>query len=241
MDQIYYTKNIEYSVKRGKRRKTVAIAINPEAQVIVRVPIFLSQDRIESIVGKKYRWILEKQRYFRQLATLYPKKEFVSGEQLLLFGRRYRLKVQEEREQKIEAPSLEGRRISVCYNKNLAPDKRRQEIEHCLTKWYFAMAKDIVRDRIQRYSQFIGVKPKEIKIKDQEKRWGSCSSNGVLRFNWRIAMSPVSIIDYIVVHELCHLKVKSHSADFWKQVGMVLPDYQRRREWLRNNSAMVRI
>jgi len=82
--------------------------------------------------------------------------------------------------------------------------------------------------------------PKEIIIKDQKKRWASCSKDGTLRFNWRISMAPISIVDYIVVHELCHLKVKSHSSDFWKLVSITLPDYQKRRDWLKNNIGIFR-
>ncbi|MEE8381899.1 MAG: M48 family metallopeptidase [Thermodesulfobacteriota bacterium] len=98
-----------------------------------------------------------------------------------------------------------------------------------------------IEQRVKRYGKRLGVLPRDIKIKDQKKRWGSCSNNGILRFNWRISMAPVSIIDYIVVHELCHLKIKSHSPDFWKLVSLALPDYQERREWLKTNTPLLKL
>lgn len=123
----------------------------------------------------------------------------------------------------------------------MSSEEGKEVIKDVLIKWYFSKSARIVKQRVNRYSELLAVIPREIKIKDQKKRWGSCSSNGILRFNWRIAMAPISIIDYIVVHELCHLKVKNHSSDFWRLVSLALPDYQRRRDWLKNNTAAFRL
>lgn len=234
------SKSIEYSIKRGNRKKSVAINITPTAQVIVLAPHFLDKDKIERIVVKRAPWIIEKQAYFTRLSELYPEKEFVSGEQVLFLGRNYRLKLIKS-ETCSDSPTLVGRRMYISINNYPNPENRRKLIKDMLSKWYFSKTENIIKQRISRYVKIMGVKQPEFKIKEQKKRWGSCSSKGMLRFNWRISMAPISIIDYIVVHELCHLKVKNHSADFWKLVSLALPDYQRRREWLKNNFAIFKI
>ncbi|MQY53614.1 MAG: DUF45 domain-containing protein, partial [Firmicutes bacterium] len=131
--------------------------------------------------------------------------------------------------------------IFISVNKHLSPKERKEIIKDALIKWYSSKSTEIIKQRINQYSKIMSVMPQEIKIKDQKKRWGSCSKNGILRFNWRIAIAPISVVDYIVVHELCHLKVENHSADFWKLLSLVFPDYQRRREWLKNNTPIFKL
>lgn len=237
----YGKKRIDYRIKRGKRKKTVAINVAPTAQVVVLVPNFVSRDDIGKIVKKKARWILEKQEFFRALAALYPEKEFISGEQILYLGHKYRLKVKQVGRECPGEPKLAGRRIYISVNKKLGPEDRKKIIKDALINWYFSKSEQIIKSRVNRYSKMLDIKPQDIKIKNQKKRWGSCSSNGILRFNWRVAIAPISIIDYIVVHELSHLKIKNHSPDFWKLVSLALPDYQERRDWLKNNAAIFRL
>jgi len=242
MEKIKYgKKTIEYRIKRGKRKKTVAINITPTSQVLVLAPGFISRCDISKIVKKKARWILEKQEFFRALAALYPEKEFISGEQILFLGRKYRLKVKQVQGGSAITPKLIGRRMFVSVSEGLSRIEKKKSIKDAVLKWYFSKSERIITKRVNRYSEFIGVKPMETKIKDQKKRWGSCSNNGILRFNWRIAIAPMSIIDYVVVHELCHLKIKNHSPDFWRLVSLAMPDYQKRRDWLKNNAGMFRL
>src|SRR3989338_10844879 len=114
MDQVTFGKKvIEYSIKKGNRRKSLAISITPASQVIVLAPRFLNEDKIKSIVKNKSRWILEKQNYFKRLSEQYPEKEFVSGEQILFLGRKYRLKLKSNQGKSMEFPILSGRRISI--------------------------------------------------------------------------------------------------------------------------------
>src|SRR4030042_1989255 len=133
------------------------------------------------------------------------------------------------------------RRHTRSIKKNMVEEKRKEIIREVLTKWYYSRATEIILQRIKRYSHLLNLEPKKILIRNQNKRWGSCSRSGVLRFNWRISMAPVSIVDYVVVHEICHLNEKNHSGEFWRQVALVLPDYKKRRQWLRDSSAGMEI
>lgn len=240
MDYINFgTERIDYTIKRGNRKKTLAINVTLASQVIVLAPNDFSREKIKTIVKKKALWILEKQEHFKRLAMLFPEKEFVSGEQILLLGRKYRLKIKEENY--LSIPKLSGRRLFIYVHSNLAPEDRKEIIKDILIKWYFEKSTKIIKQRVNRYSKLLNLFPKKVIIKDQKKRWASCSSDGILRFNWRIAIAPISIVDYVVVHELCHLKVKNHSSDFWKLVSIAMPDYKNRRNWLKNNTGIFRI
>ncbi len=242
MEFIKYGKyNIPYTIKRSKRKKTLAISISPTAQVIVLSPEFLKNEEIEKLVKKKVQWIIEKQKYFKHLMAIYPEKEFISGEEILFLGRRYRLKIKKLSDVSEPILNIEGRRVVITINHRWDSDKRKEVIRNILKNWYLSKVEEIIEKRINRYSKQLGLIPKEIKIKDQKKRWGSCSEKGIIRFNWKIIMAPVSIIDYIVVHELCHLKIKNHSNDFWKLVSLTFSNYEKRRDWLKNNAGVFEL
>lgn len=242
MEKIKFgSKWIEYKVQRGMRKKTVAITISPASQVIVLSPSYLNKYEIRDIVKKKAQWIIEKQEYFKNLLQLFPDKEFVSGEQILLLGKKYRLKIIKKNVNTIAKPQIQGRKISLEVDKILNQENRKQVIKDIFINWYQNQAEIIVKKRISKFSKLLGIKPDKIIIRNQQKRWGSCSSKGILRFNWKIAMMPISIIDYIVVHELCHISVKNHSTEFWKKVSLVISDYKKRRDWLKDNVGMFRM
>jgi len=236
----YGSRRIAYRVKVGKRKKTVAISINPNAQVVISVPSFLTQEAVRDLVRKKARWIFSKQDYFKNTARLFPKKELVSGEELMFLGRRYRLKI--KRLETKEAPlaaERTGRRILVTAPQDLGEEKRA--IRDALIAWFVPEAEKIIQQRVKRYSVRLGIQPKEVIIKNQERRWGSCSKSGVVRLNWKIIMAPISVVDYVIVHELCHLRVTNHSQEFWNLVSSVLPDYELRRDWLKRIAPALRV
>ncbi|MBI4970555.1 MAG: M48 family metallopeptidase [Candidatus Omnitrophica bacterium] len=213
--------------------------VDTDSSIAITVPAPLNDEVIKKVIRKKARWILGKQRYFFEIRARFPIKEFVSGEEILFLGKRFRLKVAANGSN----PEIrrEGRKLYVGLNHTTCLNQKKDEVKGLLTDWYQSQADEIIRTRVSRFSSKVGVHPKVIKVKNQEKRWGSCSKSGVLRFNWKIIMAPVSIVDYVSVHELCHLKFQNHSPAFWKLVSSVLPDYQERREWLRKNAPTLSI
>lgn len=101
-------------------------------------------------------------------------------------------------------------------------------------------ARKVLTEKTDYYKQFLKVEYKRIRIGDQKTRWGSCSSSGTISYNWRLILMPEAILDYVVVHELCHMIEMNHSARFWARVAEILPDYQMRRKWLKENGKFVR-
>ena len=113
-----------------------------------------------------------------------------------------------------------------------ASDLEEEESEKRLKKFYISSCKKIVGERIKIYQQQLRVKPKAIEVVESNKQWGSCNSNREITFNYRLVMAPLEIIDYVVVHELCHLLHMNHDRSFWRRVGSILPDYKKRQEFL---------
>ena len=112
-------------------------------------------------------------------------------------------------------------------------------IRNALVRWYKRQASLKIREKVKRYAPIVGVEPAGVNIKTFKSRWGSCTAKGELEFNWLIMLAPNRMVDYVVIHELCHLIHHDHSPEFWREVMRVMPDYQQCREWLRENSEGV--
>ncbi len=115
-----------------------------------------------------------------------------------------------------------------------ASKHNKETVNALLEEWYRKKAREIFAKRVECFLPYIGKKVNRIAIRGQHTRWGSCSSKGNLNFNWRLLLAPPEIIDYVVVHELCHLLHMNHSKDFWNSVENILPDYRQRKLWLTN-------
>jgi predicted metal-dependent hydrolase len=230
---------IKYEIRRGKRKKTVALVIQPNASVVVLSPHFLSENKIKQIVLKKAAWIIERREKIRRFTPDNPPKDYVSGESFPYLGRQYRLKILRLDNHENAPCKLIGGRFYIALNKRMEREKASKFIKEKLIVWYRSRAEDKILKRTQEYAKLIGRQPAKILIRDQVKRWGSCSNSGVLRFNWKIIMAPLSVLDYVIVHELCHLIIKNHSEKFWNKLSSIILNYKRKRQWLKENSFLL--
>ncbi|MDD2251326.1 MAG: M48 family metallopeptidase, partial [Candidatus Cloacimonetes bacterium] len=123
--------------------------------------------------------------------------------------------------------------------KGLTGESRKQVVKETLIKWYRQCFTEVVEERIEKYSLYLSVSPRKVVVKDQKTRWGSCSEKGNINLNWRLVMAPIEIIDYVVVHELCHLRIMNHSKDFWNLIESILPNYRESRGWLKVNGSSL--
>jgi predicted metal-dependent hydrolase len=221
---------ISYEVV-ASRRATVGIEVRKRTGLLVRVPENLDDDYLAGVLQEKAGWILK---HLARLESAREKPELASGATLPYLGRSYRLDLVTGNGEETIGVALKGRKIRVTVPAaNGQP--RDGEIRAGLIAWYREQAREVLGCRVAAIGQDLGVVPKRIVIKDQRRRWGSCTRSGTLNLNWRIVMSPTRIVDYLVAHELCHLKVPNHSRDFWQTLEAVMPDCRRRRKWLRNN------
>ena len=207
------------------KRKTVGLEVTPEALLIVRAPRNLSQKEIYEIVDKESRWILKNQHFFRANQSRIREKNFVEGEKFLFIGRSYRLRIVSNAPRKLTVDD------KFFYLSEEWIDSAREIIE----SWYRQRANEVVSERAEYYSQLSGIKFKRVNITNAKKRWGSCGARGQLNVAWRLVMAPLRVIDYVIVHELSHIKVRKHSASFWRTVEMTIPGYKLDEKWLRDN------
>ena len=179
-------------------------------------------------------WIYRNLAEWKDLNASAVVREWVNGETFLYLGRSYRLSLVSE--QKHPLMLKEGR---FCLNRSVV-EKGGAEVARGIFEAYFA-EKGLQRfsERVAYYAPKAGVKVASIKVKEMGYRWASCGKNGVLNFHWKCMMAPPKIIDYIVVHELCHSHHRSHGDAFWNEVDKVMPDYRERTEWLRKFGASL--
>ena len=216
-------------VIRSDRKRSAAISL--EGRIVkVRVPKSLSDARIQTLISKRAPWIKKKIREALERPILKP-REYVSGETFPYLGKNYRLKVSGGKEAAIKLSK--GYLCVTTKAKDKDPEKT---IKSLLTRWYREHAETRLAEKTKRLGDVIGVSPNAIRVRDYKARWGSCSSSGDISYNWRIILAPHPIVDYVVVHELCHLLEHNHSTQYWKHVQRYVPDWKDCRTWLKANS-----
>ncbi|TCZ76678.1 M48 family peptidase [Paenibacillus albiflavus] len=204
----YEQQIIEFHVEYGQRRK-LSIHIDSTGLIIDKAPNHTSEDVVMSAVKQQGHKILKQLQEIAKARETSPTKEYQDQGKFLHLGKYYFLH-------------------ELIETKDLNED----ELKLRLKKFYFASCKRVVGERIQIYQQQLKVKPKSIEIVESRTKWGSCSSDKHLTFNYRLAMAPIEVIDYVIIHELCHLTHMNHDRSFWRRVGSVMPDYKDKEEFL---------
>lgn len=213
----------DYSVIYSKR-KTISIIVERDRSVIVRAPFDTAKEVIEKEVQKRKRLIQSKIDHNRKYPYQKPVKEFVSGESLMYLGQNYKLFVIDE--------TIDG----VIFDSKFFISKQNQaQANKLFRQWYIKSANDIIVSRAKEIANQIGVSYNNINILDLKYRWGSCTPKDNIHFNWKIIKAPITVIEYIIVHELTHLLESNHTPEFWNRVSVQLPSYESAKQWLREN------
>jgi hypothetical protein len=218
---------LRVEVVRSIRRTSALHIVGEDLQV--RVPEHVGDERVAAILQQKRPWIRSKVAELRRNPP-HRAKELVSGEAFPYLGRNYRLKVQEGDQVGV---CLSGGYLRATVRANEQGGKMEARIKQNLKEWYRTRALEHLSAKAKRYSEQIGVSPAGINVRDFKARWGSCHKNGSLVFNWNIIKAPHSIVDYVVIHELCHLLYPNHSKDFWQLVSKYDSSHPENRQWLR--------
>ena len=224
-------KEIAYEIVRS-RRKTADIVIERDGRVLVRAPQTIPDERIEDMVEAKRYWIYKNLAEWRDLNATRVLREYRNGEGFLYLGRSYRLLLVANQE---EALLLKNGRF--CLRRDLVDRGEIAAAKTAFRDYYIARGTERIGQRVNYFSPKIGVAPRKVDVRELGNRWASCSPNGNLAFHWKCMMAPQTIIDYIVVHELCHFHHLDHTDAFWNEVDKALPSYGERKEWLRLHGA----
>jgi predicted metal-dependent hydrolase len=225
--------NISYELVRSPRR-TADIVIEPDGRVIVRAPEDATTERIEDIIESKRLWIYKNLAEWRDLNATRVIREYRNGEGFLYLGRSYRLLLVADQEEPLLLKT--GR---FCLRRDLVDHGEIPAAKAAFRDYFIKRGTERISQRVAYFAPKVGVKPGKMVVRELGNRWASCSPTGNLGFHWKCMMAPPKIIDYIVVHELCHMHHLDHSDAFWNEVDKVLPDYYERKEWLRKNGAAM--
>jgi predicted metal-dependent hydrolase len=221
---------IDYVIRKTNRSKTIAITVHPNMAVSVAAPKGTRRSIIANRIRSKAEWIIQQQERLRRNKS-HLAKDFVSGETFRYLGRQYPLKVQ--RSATIPAAarvSMNRGSLVVTVGRHWSVARRRQSVQQALVTWYRERALQQINAAAGLLAKQVRVDVKAIEIREMKTRWGSGGADGRLRFNWRIVMAPKRLLEYVVAHEICHLKHRNHSREFWRLLGRIMPDCQQRRQ-----------
>ena len=222
MHQIQYgTKQITFSVA-NRKRKSIAVEVHPDTSVQIKAPLDCNIDVIKKVVSKRSKWIINQQKFFEQFLPETPKREYVIGETHYYLGRKYILKILKTDENKVK--------IKGSYLVIHTTDNNPNKVKHLLTEWYYKRAskvfEKVYNEAFQKFNQYNLKKP-DMQIKRMEKRWGSFTASGNMLINPELIKAPSVCIEYVMVHELCHLIERNHSKKFYNLLQKIEPDWQR--------------
>lgn len=213
-----------YSIVRSARR-TVALHI-VNGKLIVKAPRFVPEFMIKNFVKQKQNWILKNLKKIEKRKK--PKKSYEEGEKFLYLGDKYKLKFGDFKE------------ISITTTLNF-PKFSVFRIKKELTSWYIKKAKQVISKQVEYMSKKMGVKYKNLRFSDTSSKWGTCFPDDSLQFNWRLIMTPLPVLNYVVIHELAHTVEKNHQRKFWAKVDLYTPAYKQHRKWLENNRHLLEV
>lgn len=210
------------------KRKTLAIEINSYGNVIVRTPLKIDSKTISKILEKKSSWIEKSRKKILQNQT--PRKKFENGEYFLFLGEKFELNIKEQKE-----------KLIFDNEKLLLSENKKSSVKQVLTNWYKEKALEIFKEKIERLSYQYNFKYAKMKVSSANRQWGSCNAKNNISLTWRLIMAPNEIIDYVIIHELVHTKIKNHSKTFWTSLENIIPDYKIRRKWLKTKGQTLNL
>lgn len=228
--------DIEYRLLPGSARKTTDIVIERNGTITVRPPVAYTPEQVDDVVRHKRLWIYRNLAEWRDMNACAVTRDWVDGETFLYLGRSYRLSLVAGADK-----DLKLRHGEFCLSRRLVENGGIDAARAAFQNFYTEKGVARVNERISRFAPKVGVEANKVRVRDTGYRWASCGKNGSLQFHWKCMMAPPRIIDYLVVHELCHLHYQSHDDAFWNEVDKVLPDYRERKEWLRRYGASLEL
>jgi len=229
----------DYKLIRSTRRKTISLQVR-SGQIVVRAPSFLPQQQIDLILSKKSTWLKRKLNDSMQSPAT-NEATFVAGSSIWVNGQQKTLSINFGKQ-----PSTEdlGQEVLVTLaqrikTKCLEQVYLSQQVKKQLAIWLKEQAHHYISNRLPLLSNHIGLIPSSFKVRLYKARWGSCNSRGELSFNYLLMMTPTWVIDYVIIHELCHLKHLNHSNKFWQLVNQHCPNTIDAKSWLKDHQAQL--
>lgn len=226
MIHTYSGETISFNITYEKRT-SIAIYIDAYGNIEVQAPKGTSLEHVLQFLEEKWDWIGQKSKEMKDRMLGPKEKVYKDGETFLYLGNEYPIQISQDINLKQDHVVFEGDKLHI-YVKQLEDEK----IKQALKRFYYQQCKVLVERSIQSYQSNFKTKPRSVRIADNNSNWGTCNSRLQLTFNWKLAMAPLEVIDYVVVHEMCHMVHLNHDRSFWRLVGKMIPDYKEMENWL---------
>jgi hypothetical protein len=219
-------KDITYTLTTSDR-KTLSIYIERNGQISVLAPQDFTSQQLDEVLEQKRGWIYKGLAEWEDLNAIRFKREYVNGEGFLYLGRNYRLQIVVTQDKPLQ---LKNGYFNLS-------SQSLPKAEDVFKEFYRQKGNVKLRERVSYYQNKLGVKAHDVRVLELKNRWASCSEKGNLNFHWKCMMAPLTVLDYIVVHELVHLIHKNHTEAFWNEVDKLIPDHHDRKQWLKVHGA----
>jgi hypothetical protein len=220
---------IDIKVERTNRRKTVSIFIERNGSIRALAPEFATDEKIETAIKAKEYQIFKKLAKWKELNYGKVNRGFVNGQSFLYLGRNYRLLIVENKEVPLK---ISAGFFQLDKNSLFKADKVFKE-------FYKEKAEQKIRERLKLIEEKFHLRPNSVKVLELRNRWASWTPKNGLNFHWKCVMAPVPVLDYIITHEMVHLKYPNHSAEFWNELDKKMPNYREFESWLKHNGVKM--
>jgi predicted metal-dependent hydrolase len=226
MIHTYSGKTIRFEIKY-KNRTSFGITIDSFGNIEVQAPKGTPNESVIKLLEEKWELVHQKINEMQERKHGTQKKVYEHGERFLYLGNSYPIQIFEDSHIEQDYVLFEKDTLHI-FVKHFEDEK----IKQALKRFYYQQCKALIEKSISFYQSNFKTKPRSIRISDSKTTWGTCDSGAQLTFNWRLAMAPQNVIDYVVVHEMCHMVHLNHDRSFWRLVGKIMPDYKEKENWL---------
>lgn len=217
-----------YQLKRSSRRRTLALQVGPKG-VVVHAPLYLDEQQIAAFVNSKADW-LQRQLALRQ--PDHPVYQLVDGAVLPCADERLTLRIVSD---KLSAITAEHGTLWLQLSNRVKPENQQKQVRELVQGWYCQEALRYFSERLDVFATLMRLRHRTLIIKNWQTKWGSCDSSGQICLNWRLLLAPQWVSDYVVIHELAHLKQMNHSPAYWQIVEQYCPNWQLARDYLKQH------
>jgi len=229
---------VPFTFRRSRRARRLRLQMDNEGHLTLIAPLLMGKRGIDMFISQHIIWIEKQLAKIEKQKRLRPKFQYQSGDRYYYFGEQVTLDVKPV-DKKRPAIKVREDKMIITLHRKISRSDGVIAVKKSIEGFYRRKAEEVIHDRLQFFNEHYGFKYNRVTMRNQKTRWGSCSRAGNLNFNWRLIMAPIEVIDYVVVHELCHLKEMNHSSRYWALVVQVIPNYKEVRKWLRENHYLL--
>lgn len=233
---------MEYTIRRSTKAKKLRLSLNAAGELTLVLPRFVPAAAGHLFVKQNWAWVVAHRQKLKPVIPIHSYQDFETGFELTLFDQKYCSISVRVSHSKTDYFELRGDTLFVFLRPVSSKTEaltRKEKIKTLIEDFYRDQAREYLTVRSQFYADKLGVRFNGLRIKNTISRWGSCSTKKNLNYNWRIMVAPKEVIDYLVIHEVCHLKEMNHSPKFWALVESLDPDFKVHKKWLKDNQVRL--